>query len=280
MLPADCAPSCYPRRATETPPTHPLSPLPATRHTHTHTYTHRLLCPHPILRLHPLPSALIRRQQGQIQESLQLFQAATCLNPNNVANLKQVGRSLYLLGKHKAAIDVYNEAWKIGIEDWEIWHNQGKFAARRLWVEGNGWKSVGVCGCACVGVICVERRCSRNRNHACVACNICNGRLRLSLTLVRSLFPISSRAYPTQTFAHSHTHSPTPTHPPCVFLPLAAPPPRSVLHVPEGLCAGHRRLPTSECTTTPRRNVHTGEMLPLRSSVSVLLPNRVFLPRF
>ena len=146
MLPADCAPSCYPRRATETPPTHPLSPLPATRHTHTHTYTHRLLCPHPILRLHPLPSALIRRQQGQIQESLQLFQAATCLNPNNVANLKQVGRSLYLLGKHKAAIDVYNEAWKIGIEDWEIWHNQGKFAARRLWVEGMGgnrWACVG-----------------------------------------------------------------------------------------------------------------------------------------
>lgn len=38
--------------------------------------------------------ALIRRQQGCIGESLQLFQAATVLNPHNVANLKQVGRSL------------------------------------------------------------------------------------------------------------------------------------------------------------------------------------------
>ena len=81
---------------------------------------HSGLCEYPIY-----VKALIRRQQGKIQESLQLFQAATCLNPNNVCNLKQVGRSLYLLGKHKAAIDVYNEAWKVGIEDWEIWHNQG-----------------------------------------------------------------------------------------------------------------------------------------------------------
>ena len=49
--------------------------------------------------------ALIRRQEGRIQDSLQLFQAATCLSPMNVANLKQVARSLYLLGKHKAAIE-------------------------------------------------------------------------------------------------------------------------------------------------------------------------------
>mmetsp|Transcript_19620 Transcript_19620/g.66758 ORF Transcript_19620/g.66758 Transcript_19620/m.66758 type:complete len:407 (+) Transcript_19620:25-1245(+) len=69
--------------------------------------------------------ALIKRQQGQIQESLQLFQAATALNPHNIANLKQVGRSLYLLGKHKAAIDVYEEAQRIGMDDWEIWHNKG-----------------------------------------------------------------------------------------------------------------------------------------------------------
>jgi len=69
--------------------------------------------------------ALIKRQHGAILESLQLFQAATCLNPQNVCNLKQVGRSLYLLGRHKAAIDVYDEAQRIGVEDWEIWHNKG-----------------------------------------------------------------------------------------------------------------------------------------------------------
>lgn len=82
-------------------------------------------CGVPVVAVSCRPAALIKRQQGQIQESLQLFQAATCLNPHNVCNLKQVGRSLYLLGKHKAAIDVYEEAQRIGIEDWEIWHNKG-----------------------------------------------------------------------------------------------------------------------------------------------------------
>lgn len=91
-------------------------------------------------------SALILRQRGKIQESLTLFQSATCLNPNNTANLKQVGHSYYLLGKHKQAIQVYEEAQRIGEEnvrkrneagrqapgsarlsadDWEIWHNKG-----------------------------------------------------------------------------------------------------------------------------------------------------------
>ena len=69
--------------------------------------------------------ALIKRQRGEINESLQLFQAATCLNPHNLANLKQVGRSLYLLARHKAALDVYEEALNIQAEDWEIWHNKG-----------------------------------------------------------------------------------------------------------------------------------------------------------
>lgn len=73
----------------------------------------------------PCCAALIKRQRGEIQDSLQLFQAATCLNPNNINNLKQVGRSLYLLGKHKAALDVYKEAMRLNEEDWEVWHNQG-----------------------------------------------------------------------------------------------------------------------------------------------------------
>ena len=37
---------------------------------------------------------LIKRQEGAIDESLQLFQAATFLSPKSVANLKQVARSL------------------------------------------------------------------------------------------------------------------------------------------------------------------------------------------
>lgn len=69
--------------------------------------------------------ALIMRQRGKISQSLQLFQAATMLNPTNPSNLKQVGRSLYLLGKQKDAIQLYNEAQKYAPKDWEIWHNKG-----------------------------------------------------------------------------------------------------------------------------------------------------------
>lgn len=70
--------------------------------------------------------AMILRHSGRIQESLQLFQAATCLNPDNRENLKQVGRSLYLLGKHQAAIEVYEEILAMGrVEDWEIYHSIG-----------------------------------------------------------------------------------------------------------------------------------------------------------
>jgi Bardet-Biedl syndrome 4 protein len=79
------------------------------------------LCEYPIY-----VKALIKRHEGKIAESLTLFQAATALNPHNVANLKQVGRSLYLLGRHRAAIDVYDEAQNaVGADDWEIWHNKG-----------------------------------------------------------------------------------------------------------------------------------------------------------
>lgn len=78
------------------------------------------LCEYPVY-----VKGLIRRQQGRVQESLQLFQAATCLNPHSAANLKQVGRSLFLLGKHKSAVEVYQEAEKLAPDDWEIAHSKG-----------------------------------------------------------------------------------------------------------------------------------------------------------
>ena len=30
-----------------------------------------------------------------------------------------------LLGKHRPAIEVYDEAIKLGAQDWELWHNKG-----------------------------------------------------------------------------------------------------------------------------------------------------------
>jgi Bardet-Biedl syndrome 4 protein len=75
---------------------------------------------------------LIRRQQGQIAESLTLFQAATCLNPLSASNLKQVAKSLFLLGRHAAAIEVYAEADNVSLRttmrsagDWESLHAKG-----------------------------------------------------------------------------------------------------------------------------------------------------------
>jgi Bardet-Biedl syndrome 4 protein len=47
------------------------------------------------------------------------------LNPQDVGVLKQVGRSLYLLGKHDQALQVYEEVLRCGVEDWEVYHNKG-----------------------------------------------------------------------------------------------------------------------------------------------------------
>ncbi|XP_056595650.1 Bardet-Biedl syndrome 4 protein isoform X2 [Triplophysa dalaica] len=69
--------------------------------------------------------ALIMRLEGKIQDSLELFQSCAILNPKSSDNLKQVARSLFLLGKHKAAIEVYNEAGRLNQKDWEINHNLG-----------------------------------------------------------------------------------------------------------------------------------------------------------
>ncbi|XP_054748410.2 Bardet-Biedl syndrome 4 protein-like [Lytechinus pictus] len=69
--------------------------------------------------------ALILRQEGRIQESLECFQTCALINAQNPDNLKQVARSLFLLGRHKAAIDVYSEASRMTERDWEIAHNVG-----------------------------------------------------------------------------------------------------------------------------------------------------------
>ncbi|KAM8894395.1 BBSome complex member BBS4 [Spinachia spinachia] len=69
--------------------------------------------------------ALIMRLEGKIQQSLELFQSCAILNPSSSDNLKQVARSLFLLGKHKAAIEFYHEAARLNEKDWEISHNLG-----------------------------------------------------------------------------------------------------------------------------------------------------------
>lgn len=69
--------------------------------------------------------AIILRQQGLIKESLRVLEEAIRLDPQNPDNLKQVGHSLYLLGQHKVALDVFDEALHVYPTDWEIYHERG-----------------------------------------------------------------------------------------------------------------------------------------------------------
>merc|ERR1719319_947972 len=69
---------------------------------------------------------LILRQEGKIQESLEQFQVCNILNPNSSDNIKQMARSLFLLGRHKLAIEAYRQAEsRAEVGDWEIAHNLG-----------------------------------------------------------------------------------------------------------------------------------------------------------
>ena len=70
---------------------------------------------------------LVLRQEGKIQESLEMFQICNILNPNSADHIKQMARSLFLLGRHKVAVDAYKQAEMRSdhVPDWEIHHNMG-----------------------------------------------------------------------------------------------------------------------------------------------------------
>lgn len=69
---------------------------------------------------------LVLRHEGKIQESLEYFQTCHSLNPRNINNIKEVARSLYLLGRHRLAIEAYLEAENVSSKpDWDIYHNLG-----------------------------------------------------------------------------------------------------------------------------------------------------------
>lgn len=68
---------------------------------------------------------LLRRAEGNLTESLVLLQAAALVAPENMSNKKQLGRGLFLLGRHEEAMAVFEEAevlrqvknWSL---DWEL----------------------------------------------------------------------------------------------------------------------------------------------------------------
>ena len=69
--------------------------------------------------------AMVYRQQGLMQQSMQALEDTVSLDPQYPLNLKQVGHSLSLLGKHTIALDLYEEASRLDAGDWEVYHDRG-----------------------------------------------------------------------------------------------------------------------------------------------------------
>jgi len=59
-------------------------------------------------------------------ESLELLKKCHVLDEKNTEILKQISKTLFLLGKHKASLEITNEALKYDKHDWEIHHQRGK----------------------------------------------------------------------------------------------------------------------------------------------------------
>ncbi|XP_031784339.1 Bardet-Biedl syndrome 4 protein isoform X1 [Nasonia vitripennis] len=79
---------------------------------------------------------LILRKEGRVQDSLDCFQKCYNVNPTNVNNAKQIAKSLFLLGDHKRAIEVFLEAEKmVDSPDWEIHYNLGECYMRANQLE-------------------------------------------------------------------------------------------------------------------------------------------------
>jgi Bardet-Biedl syndrome 4 protein len=69
--------------------------------------------------------ALIKRYNGEINDSLDLLRKCYNYNENNVIIMKEIGKSMSLLGKHTMAIDIYDEILSRSENDWEAWHEKG-----------------------------------------------------------------------------------------------------------------------------------------------------------
>ncbi|CAL8072814.1 unnamed protein product [Orchesella dallaii] len=70
--------------------------------------------------------ALIYRSEGKMQESLDKLQVCHELEPTNANTVRQIARSLFLLGRHKLAIDAYQKAQMLNEDsDAETHYNMG-----------------------------------------------------------------------------------------------------------------------------------------------------------
>ncbi|XP_065192325.1 Bardet-Biedl syndrome 4 protein-like [Sycon ciliatum] len=68
--------------------------------------------------------AMLFRSEGKVQQSLEAFRKASQLDPKSAETKKQIGVSLFLLGRHQLALDAYAAAESLVSRDWEIYHNR------------------------------------------------------------------------------------------------------------------------------------------------------------
>ncbi len=67
----------------------------------------------------------IKRSRGDLNESLELLRKCYSYNENNSELLKDIGKSLLLLGKYKMAIDIYDEILSRKNQDVESFFEKG-----------------------------------------------------------------------------------------------------------------------------------------------------------
>ncbi|XP_022647513.1 Bardet-Biedl syndrome 4 protein-like isoform X1 [Varroa jacobsoni] len=87
------------------------------------------------LSLYPLTiNALLLRQQGKLQEALELFQSCALLRPS-ADTLKQIAKCYLLMGRHLDAAEVYEQCITLQPKDWESQHGAGLCYARTGQIE-------------------------------------------------------------------------------------------------------------------------------------------------
>lgn len=64
--------------------------------------------------------ALILRYNGRILESLEVFKQCLMINSTSSEYLKQIGKALFLLGKARLALELFESGINIDKSDWEM----------------------------------------------------------------------------------------------------------------------------------------------------------------
>ena len=69
--------------------------------------------------------ALIKKFKGELNESLDILRKCFNYNNNNILIMKEIGKSLSLMGKFSMAIEIYEEIIMRVENDWECFHEKG-----------------------------------------------------------------------------------------------------------------------------------------------------------